>query len=108
MRFQDLLIVNLLVTCGEAYVLLRTQFPGHRYQEVFIWSFVVNFAAQLAWALLIWPFFVNPLRHLPTPAVRITPLAIKHFPAYGGHKSDIHSGPFEPCSYSTRREARRL
>lgn len=97
MRFQDLLIVNLLVTGGEAYGLLRMQFPNHSYQEVFIWSFAVNLAAQLAWALLIWPFFINPLRHLPTPAVRISPFAIKQCPAYGGYKSDIHSGLPEPC-----------
>ena len=79
MRFQDLLVANLLVTGGGAFALLRTQFPDHKYQEVLMWSFAVNLAAQVTWALLIWPFLISPLRHLPAPAVRIPQLIMKHF-----------------------------
>ena len=44
-----------------------------------MWSFAVNLAAQVTWALLIWPFLISPLRHLPAPAVRIPQLIMKHF-----------------------------
>jgi hypothetical protein len=69
MGFQELLIVNLFVSAAEAYVLLRTTFSDHTFQQVFSWSFGINFSVQLAWALFIWPFFFNPLRHLPAAKV---------------------------------------
>jgi hypothetical protein len=65
MRFVDRLVVNLFFSAAEAYVLLRTTLPNYTFQQVFARAFGLNFAAQAIWALFIWPFVFNPLRHLP-------------------------------------------
>jgi hypothetical protein len=70
MRFQDQLVVNLIASSGEAYVLLRTALPDRTFKQVFSWAFGLNFAALATWSVFIWPLLFNPLRHVPLAKVR--------------------------------------
>jgi hypothetical protein len=70
MHIRDQLVVNLIASAGEAYVLLRTTLPDRAFRQVFFWAFGINFAALATWSVFIWPLCFNPLRHLPLAKVR--------------------------------------
>lgn len=70
MHIQNQLIVNLLLSSGEAYVLLRTTLSNTSFQRVFISAFALNFALLAVWSVFIWPFVFSPLRNLPLAPVR--------------------------------------
>ena len=49
----------------EGYFLQRTAFIDHTFRTVCLGAFGVNLVLLIFWNLVIYPFFVNPLRHLP-------------------------------------------
>lgn len=70
MHLQQQLVLNLLASSGEAYLLLRTALPNYTFQSVFFVAFALNFLLLATWSVIIWPFVFNPLRHLPQAPVR--------------------------------------
>ncbi|KAJ5689827.1 hypothetical protein N7462_004219 [Penicillium macrosclerotiorum] len=59
--FPALLAVTLL----EAYFLQRTIFNHETFRTVVLGTLSVNILLKGLYSLIIWPFFLNPLRHLP-------------------------------------------
>ncbi|KAA8644898.1 hypothetical protein EYZ11_007489 [Aspergillus tanneri] len=54
------------LTLVEAYLLHRSLFPDLTLRYVGLATFGVNLTLLCIWKILIYPFFVSPLRHLPT------------------------------------------
>ncbi|KAJ5086261.1 hypothetical protein NUU61_007568 [Penicillium alfredii] len=52
-------------TIVEAYFLQRTLFADEAFRTVCLGALGVNLLLKGIWSLAIWPFFLNPLRHLP-------------------------------------------
>ncbi|KAI9369159.1 cytochrome P450 [Aspergillus egyptiacus] len=55
----------LVVTLVEAFFLHRTVLDSIPFRAVVLGSVAVNLVVLAIYNLFIWPFFVNPLRHLP-------------------------------------------
>lgn len=74
--FTEELVVNLSISTVETFALLSTTsyVSGWSFKGLFSVVFAVNFALQLFWDLVIYPYFVNPLRHVP--AVPVCPARI--------------------------------
>ncbi|KAJ5587993.1 uncharacterized protein N7459_003758 [Penicillium hispanicum] len=53
-------------TLIEAYLFHRTVFGDESFWAVVLGAFGVNLSVLACWSLLMWPFFLSPLRHLPT------------------------------------------
>lgn len=53
-------------TLIEAYLLQRTVFVDEALRTVILGTLGVNILLKGVYSLLIWPFLLNPLRHLPT------------------------------------------
>jgi hypothetical protein len=49
----------------EGYILQRTIFEDKTFQAVCLGALGVNFLLNAVYGLLIWPFLLNPVRHLP-------------------------------------------
>jgi hypothetical protein len=59
-------------TLVGAYFLQRTLFADETFCTVVLSSLAVNVLLKGLYNLVIWPFFINPLRHLPKVPVSIT------------------------------------
>ncbi|PWY74994.1 cytochrome P450 [Aspergillus heteromorphus CBS 117.55] len=57
-----LLVASLL----EAYLLQHTLLPGWAFRTATALTLAINLGLQLVWGVFIYPYFVTPLRHLPT------------------------------------------
>ncbi|KAL4961883.1 cytochrome P450 [Aspergillus stella-maris] len=55
----------LALTLTEAFLLQRSVFTDAPYRSIAIGSAAVNLVLLGIYRFLIWPFFLNPLRHLP-------------------------------------------
>lgn len=66
MAAGDSLPALLVLTLVEAYFLQRAVFVEQTFQTVLLWSLGVNVLGKGLYSLVIWPFYLNPLRHLPT------------------------------------------
>lgn len=53
------------LTLVEAYLLQRTVFADEAFRTVVLYALGVNILLKGIYSLIIWPFFLNPLRHLP-------------------------------------------
>jgi hypothetical protein len=53
------------------------QLLPERFSRAVIRFFIIDLGLALFYSVFIWPFFVNPLRHIPGPTVNLTPLAQK-------------------------------
>jgi hypothetical protein len=76
--FNEELAVNLTISVIETVALLSgtSYVPGWSFKGLFSVVFAVNFAIQLFWDLVIYPFCVNPLRHVArVPVTRPLPSA---------------------------------
>lgn len=65
--FNEELAVNLTISIVETVVLLSSStsyVSGWSFKGLFSVVFAINFAIQVLWDLLIYPFCVNPLRHV--------------------------------------------
>lgn len=60
-------------TLVEALLLHRTLFAGETLRTVLLGTLGVNVLLKSVWSLLVWPFLINPLRHLPTIPVCQSP-----------------------------------
>ena len=72
MAAGDSLPALLAFTLVEAYFLQRTVFVGEAFGTVVLGAVAVNFFLKGLYSLVVWPFFLNPLRHLPRVPVCIT------------------------------------
>ncbi|KAL1875983.1 hypothetical protein Plec18167_005244 [Paecilomyces lecythidis] len=66
MAFGDNIVALGGISLLEAYLLQRTVFANETFCTVCWWAFGSNFAILTLYSIIIWPFFLNPLRHLPT------------------------------------------
>lgn len=64
--FNEELAVNLTISVLETIVLLSSTsyVSGWSFKGLFSVVSAINFALQLFWDLVIYPFCVNPLRHV--------------------------------------------
>lgn len=70
---HDLLVVASLAVAG-GYLLNRTALPDHTLHNLCLTIFGINFFLRfIVYGLFIYPFLLNPLRHLPKVKVRVTP-----------------------------------
>lgn len=60
-----------VVTLVETYLLQRTAFTEETFRTICLGALGVNLSILAIWNIVVWPFFLNPLRHLPTIPVRI-------------------------------------
>ncbi|KAJ5297848.1 hypothetical protein N7508_008097 [Penicillium antarcticum] len=58
-----LLIPSIVV---ETLVIIASRMTTERPATIFLYAFGANFLLLAIWRVFIWPFFFNPLRHLPT------------------------------------------
>lgn len=72
MAAGDSLPALLAFTLVEAYFLQRTVFANETFGTVVLGAVAVNFFLKGLYSLVVWPFFLNPLRHLPRVPVCIT------------------------------------
>lgn len=65
MAYGDSLFALAGISIVEGYLLQRTAFPEIAFRSVCLGAFAVNLLLKLFYSSFIYPFFVNPLRHLP-------------------------------------------
>lgn len=65
----------LTLTLVEAFLLQRSVFTDAPFRTVALGAAAVNLALLVIYNWLIWPFFLNPLRHLPR-----APVCVPHGP----------------------------
>lgn len=72
--FKEELMANLaLSTAATVFLVWAGVFPGWSFKSLFPSVFAVNFPLQLIWDIVIYPYFVSPLRHLPLVPVPLSP-----------------------------------
>lgn len=62
-----LLLVPLTVV--ETLLIIATGITPERPSTIFLHALAANFTLLSIWSVFIWPYFINPLRHLPTVRV---------------------------------------
>jgi hypothetical protein len=72
MAAGDSIPALLAFTLVEAYFLQRTVFADQPFRTVVLGAVAFNVFLKSLYSLVIWPFFLNPLRHLPMVPVRTT------------------------------------
>lgn len=58
-------------TVIQTLIVISSRLTPERPTTVFLYAFAINLVILAIWNIFIWPFFINPLRHLPTVRVRI-------------------------------------
>lgn len=71
MAFGDNLPALGAISLVEAYLLQRTVFADETFRTVCLWALGSNLAILFLYSAIVWPFFLNPLRHLPTVPVSL-------------------------------------
>lgn len=66
----DKVLAFAVLAAAESYLLQRTVFLDTAFRTIFFGAFAVNLALRVFYNVMIYPFFVNPLRHLPRVRVR--------------------------------------
>ncbi|EED13418.1 cytochrome P450 monooxygenase, putative [Talaromyces stipitatus ATCC 10500] len=76
--FNEELALNLTISLTETVALLwTTNFVSElSFKSLFLVVLAINFAIQLVWDLLIYPFYVDPLRHVATVPGKTNQMAI--------------------------------
>ncbi|KAJ5818980.1 hypothetical protein N7474_004571 [Penicillium riverlandense] len=60
-------LVSLIpVTVAETFGVMVSRLTTERPTTIFLYALIINLCLMLIWDIFIWPFFFNPLRHLPT------------------------------------------
>lgn len=72
MAVEDSFLALMAFTLIEAYFLQRTMFANQSFRTVVLSSLAVNVFLKGLYVIVIWPLFINPLRHLPKVPVSIT------------------------------------
>jgi hypothetical protein len=79
MAAGDSLPALLAFTLVEAYLLQRTIFADETFRTVVLGTVAFNVFLKSLYSLVIWPFFLNPLRHLPmVPVCTITLINLQY------------------------------
>ena len=90
MGFDDALFAIAILSAVEGYLLQHTVFLDDAFRTVCIGAFGVNLVLKAIWDMLVFPFCVNPLRHLPQAPVSLEP-------AFDGHSHINQLGLFQQC-----------
>lgn len=67
--------MNIISLTGLAIVegyLVQRAFPEYHFRTAVLLAWGLNLLLQLVYNVAVYPFFVNPLRHLPT--VKVCPI----------------------------------
>lgn len=73
----------------EGYGLQRA-LPEYHFRTAFLAAFLLNLLLNALYSFAIYPFLVNPLRHLPT--VKVFPPCITPGHRHGNHHASPDSG----------------
>lgn len=68
---KERLILLVPPTVIETSLIIFSRMTSERPTTIFLYALTVNFVLLALWNIFIWPFFFNPLRHLPTVHVCI-------------------------------------
>lgn len=90
----------------EGYLLQRSVIIDHAFRTVVLGALGVNLILKLFWNVFIYPFFLNPLRHLPRVEVCFYNIIRKDNGQYGSKLT--RAGSLEPCPDYIRRPSRPL
>jgi hypothetical protein len=74
----------------------ESPFTQGTYVKTVLALFAIQYLAQAFYKVLIYPFFLSPLRHLPQPPVRISLLLSPSYPYQNNY--------LEPIEYKTRNQ----
>ena len=69
---MDWVLVLITLSLLEGFLLQRTVFVDLTFRTVTLSSVGVNLVLVAVWNTLIYPYFITPLRHLPTISVGLT------------------------------------
>lgn len=72
MAFGDSILVVGAFTLAEAYFLQRTVFADKTFQTISLSALGVNILLKAFYGIIIWPFLLSPMRHLPKVQVGTT------------------------------------
>jgi hypothetical protein len=107
--FNEELAVNLTISVAETVALLwsTSYVSGWSFKGLFLVVFAINFAIQLLWDLLIYPFCVNPLRHVARVPVPPIPLFNGRIliQMKGKNNPNEHNNGLPPRQFTTRMDA---
>lgn len=111
--FTEELAVNLTISVAETVVLLWSTgyVSGWSFKGLFSVVFATNLALQLFWDLVIYPFCVNPLRHLarvPVPPHLLLKLLSNETTltgVTGQNKPNAHHNGLPPRPSTSRMDA---
>lgn len=67
---KDSLLLLIPSTVIETLLVIASHLSSERPATIFLYAFSINFVILAIWNVFIYPFFINPLRHLPTVHVR--------------------------------------
>ncbi|KAJ5951503.1 uncharacterized protein N7479_009916 [Penicillium vulpinum] len=65
MAFSDSILAVGVFTLAEAYFLQRTLFADKTFQRLCLSALGVNILLKAFYGIIIWPFLLSPIRHLP-------------------------------------------
>lgn len=63
---KERLVLLVPSTIVETLLIMTIGITTERPVTIFAYALSVNFVLMFIWNVFIWPFFLNPLRHLPT------------------------------------------
>jgi hypothetical protein len=63
---RERLVLLIPPTVVETGLIIYSRMTSERPATIFLYTLAINFLLMAMWNIFIWPFFVNPLRHLPT------------------------------------------
>ena len=66
---MDLMLILITLSLLEGFLLQRADFVDLTFRTATLGSLGVNLVLVIIWNTLIYPYFVTPLRHLPTISV---------------------------------------
>lgn len=69
MGFGDSFLALATASVGAGYLLQRTLLPDTSFRTACLEAFGVSLLLKAIWAVVIYPFFFNPLRKLPQVGV---------------------------------------
>jgi membrane protein YdbS with pleckstrin-like domain len=74
---KERLVLLIPPTVVETGLIIFFRMTSERPATIFLYALGINFVLMAIWNIFIWPFFVNPLRHLPTVHVCSHELSIQ-------------------------------
>jgi hypothetical protein len=69
---MDSLLLLIALSLLESFLLHRSVFVDSTFRTVTLCSLGANLVLAAIWNIVVYPYFVTPLRHLPTISVNIS------------------------------------